>query len=113
MGFFSDAKDKLIASTVPAFLNRNYLQNYGRISDFKLNTTKRSIELELELKGEAHPVRVNVHEFQVAERDGKTVVIVKRISTSREWLTRAAEDFLVGRPIALPAEAARAIKSVL
>ena len=113
MGFFSDAKDKLIGSTVPAFLNRGYLQPYGRITDFEINTSAKSMELELELKGEVQPVRVHVEEFEIGEEKGRPVVRIRRISTSREWLTRAAQDFLIGRPIPLPPEATRAIKSVL
>lgn len=112
MGIFSGAKDKLIASTLPTVLNRSYLQPYGRIIDFQINTAAKSVEIELELKGETQPVRVNVQEFEIAEQNGKTVVRLKKIATSREWLTRVANDFLIGRPIALPAEAARAIKSV-
>src|SRR5687767_6857613 len=113
MGIFSQAKDRLIESTVPAYLNRSYLEPYGSITDFKINTTNRSIDLVLQLKGEAEAIRLNVEEFELIERDDNTFVQLKRVSTSREWLTRAAQDFLVNRPFRLPPEAGRALKTIL
>src|ERR1043166_4607259 len=97
------AKDWLIEKTAAAMLNQSVLKPYGELTRLKVDTTKRSIEGELELKGETQPVRIDIREYELLEEADATWFIIKDISTSREWLTILAQDFAVGRKLKIPA----------
>ncbi len=99
------AKDWLIEKTAVAMLNQSVLKPYGTLTRLKLDTTNHSLEAELELKGESQPVRIQVPEFELLEESGSAYLIIKSISTSREWLTTLARDFAVGRKFAIPESA--------
>lgn len=97
------AKDWLVEKTTMAMLNQSVLQPYGSLKRLKLDTTNRSVETEMELKGETQPVNIHVQEYELREKGGRTFIVIKRITTSREWLTTLARDFAVGHEFEVPA----------
>ena len=105
MGLFSKSKDKLVESMAPSLLNNSVLKPYGRIVDLKLDSQARTFEVTLELKGEREPVQIDVQEYELVKEDERLLLVIKKISTSREWLTELAEHFAVGRQFELPPEA--------
>jgi hypothetical protein len=96
------AKDWLLEKTAAAMLNQSVLKPYGTLTRLKLDTGRRSIEAELELKGESQPVNIEVHEYELSEENGRSYFVVKSISTSRDWLTSLARDFAVEKKLELP-----------
>jgi hypothetical protein len=96
------AKDWLVEKAGMAVLNQALLKPYGTITKLKLDTTARTVEAELDLKGEVQPVRLHVQEYVIRQDGARVFVILKRIETSREWLTTAARDFVLGREFELP-----------
>ena len=96
------AKDWLVEKAGMAMLNQAVLKPYGTITKLKLDTTARSLDAELELKGEMQPVRLHVQEFEIREAEDRAFIIIRKIETSREWLTTAARDFVVDREFELP-----------
>ena len=106
------AKDWLVEKAAVAMLNQSMLKPYGTLTRLKLDTTNRSIEAELDLKGETQPVRIEVHEYELLEESGSSYVIIKSISTSREWLTTLARDFAVGRKFEIPESARPFLKMI-
>jgi hypothetical protein len=106
------AKDWLLEKTAAAMLNQSVLKPYGTLTRFKLDTGRRSIEAELELKGETQPVSIEVHEYELNEENGRIYFVVKSMATSRDWLTTLARDFAVDRKFELP-EAVRSFLPVI
>jgi hypothetical protein len=96
------AKDWLIERTALPLLNQAVMRKYGEMTKLKLDTAQRSIEAEVELKGETQPIQVRVHEYEILQEGGTAYVVLKDISTSREWLTALARDFAVGRKFEVP-----------
>jgi hypothetical protein len=96
------AKDWLVEKAGMALLNQAVLKPYGTLTQLKLDTTARTIEAELELKGETQPVNLHVHEYELLEQDGRATVVLKDIHTSREWLTTLMNNFVVDREFTLP-----------
>jgi hypothetical protein len=96
------AKDWLVERAGMAMLNQAVLKPYGTMTSLKLDTTARTIEAELDLKGETQPVRLHVREYELRDEGGKTFIVFKDIQTSREWLTKLASDFVVARPFEIP-----------
>ena len=97
------AKDWLVEKTGTAMLNQSVLKPYGTLTKLKLDTAARSIEAEVELNGETQPVRIQIHEYELKEENGSLYFMIKKISTSREWLTALALDFAVDRKFEVPA----------
>ena len=101
------ARDWLLEKTVRVALNQTVLAPYGEMTVLRLNSAECSAEAEVLLKGEAVPIIVRVLEYEIRRDDERVSVIVKQISTSREWLTHLAQSFVVGKPFELPPAAAR------
>ncbi|HMJ88343.1 MAG TPA: hypothetical protein VK530_00920 [Candidatus Acidoferrum sp.] len=96
-------KDWLIEKTVPGLLNDRVLKPYGELTAFKLNSRERSAEGEIMLKGEREPVRVRIGSYEFIHEGDRTFVVINDLITSREWLTRLAQQFVIGKPFELPA----------
>jgi hypothetical protein len=96
------AKDWLVEKAGMAMLNQAVLKPYGTLTQLKLDTTARTIEAELDLKGETQPVRLHVREYEMREKDGKVFVVLKNVHTSRAWLTTLLGDFVVDKELELP-----------
>ncbi len=107
------AKDWLVEKAGMAMLNQAVLRPYGSLTSLKLDTTARTIEAELELKGETQPVRLHVREYELRERDGRALLLLKDVHTSREWLTTLLRDFAVDKEFELPESVRKFLPMVL
>lgn len=96
------AKDWLIEKTAVAMLNQSVLKPYGTLKRLNLDTKRRIIDAELELNGETQPVRVHIDGYEVLEEPDAAYLMLKDVTTSREWLTALARDFAVERRLKLP-----------
>jgi hypothetical protein len=96
------AKDWLVEKAGMALLNQAVLKPYGTLTQLKLDTTARTIEAELELKGETQSVNLQVREYELREQNGRATVVLKDIHTSREWLTTLMSNFVVEKEFTLP-----------
>lgn len=96
------AKDWLVEKAALVMINQALLKPYGTMTSLKLDTTARSISAEVQLNGELEPWVVQIPEYELIEEEGRAFVVIKSISTSRDWLTRLARDFGVGRRLELP-----------
>ena len=113
MGFLSASKDRLVETMAPGVLNSGFLQPYGRVTDFKLNSESRELDVTVELNGEVEPLRVHIQEYELTADDGKTFLIIHRVVTSRAWLTALVRDLAVGRKLELPENIAKQIARFL
>jgi hypothetical protein len=95
-------KDWLIEKTVPTVLNERVLKPYGTLTDFKFDSKLRTAEGEVLLKGEREPIRVRIGSYDLVTEGGRTFVIIQNFIASREWITRLAQDFLIGKRFELP-----------
>src|ERR1043165_7810528 len=80
------------------------LEPYGTMLRLQIDSTKKAVQLELMLKGETHPIIVSIDEYVIQEDASGLNLLVKKISTSREWITVVGEKFLVGRKIPISKE---------
>ena len=106
------AKDWLIQKAAVAMLNQSIFRPYGTVKDLKIDTTRRTLEVEAELKGESQPVRIQIAQYEIIEENGSAFVELKGITTSREWLTTLAQNYGEGRRIEIP-ESVRAYLPML
>jgi hypothetical protein len=113
MGFFSDSKDRLIETMALPALNRSFLAPYGQARELRINSTNKTAEILVDLKGEQQPLSVHIGKYEFSQNGSDTFVTIYAVKTSREWMTGLAEKFLVGRPIKMPAEFAGMLTRVM
>lgn len=110
--WLQDQKENTVSFVLEKMLRRK-LERYGRLLEFKLDSRQGAASVKVLLEGETDPVTVWIDEYQlISHRDG-TSVAVTRARASRQWLTFLLEDFLLGRPLQVPAEYASYVKMVL
>ena len=97
----------------PGMLNAGILEPYGRVTEFKLDSSSGELDVTLELKGEVEPLRVHIQEYELIEESGRMHLLIHRITTSRPWLTALAENLAVGRKLELPSEVAKTVARFL
>lgn len=106
MGFFSDSKDRMMEAVALPMLNNAWLKPFGHATSLKLDSSNRSAEILLELKGEQTPLKIQIQDYEVLREADGTFIVVKSVTTSREWMTAMAQEYVVGRRLAVPPEAA-------
>ena len=111
-GVLSHAKDAGASVAIEHLLAKR-LEPYGELKGLKLNSRERSIEVEVFLKGETEPLRVEVLEYELQMGPDQDYLVVKRVVASREWVTTLLNDFVVGRRQPLPHQHSKLVRLVL
>jgi hypothetical protein len=106
MGFFSDSKDRLMESMALPMLNNSLLKPYGQATHLRLNSGEKSASVTLDLKGEAEPIEITIGNYEIIPEGEKVFLIIRAVTTSREWLTTLAHEQLINKKLELPAQAA-------
>lgn len=103
---FRRLKDGAVSWTVEQML-RSWLEPYGELASFSLDSGARRMAADLLLKGETAPVRVEMTGYVVREGDEGLRLNYDDLTVSREWLQSLADKLLAERSIALPNSARR------
>lgn len=90
---FNPAKDRLIAGTVRLWFNQTH-QRYGTMTTIQINSTAKSIHVELDLKGEPTPLSIDIKSYEISTQSGETFIKLWDIESSREWINQLIGDFL-------------------
>ncbi len=98
---FTSLKEKALAAGVKAMINRE-IEDCGVVSELAIDTVRRTIRVELDLKGEPAPITVEVDSYELTEKNGKVYLKVGKVSASREWITAALKKYAVGQRFQLP-----------
>lgn len=86
------------------------LRGIGEMTELSIDTKKRTVRVKLELLGEPTPVEVEVAKYTLKSKGGTSELTIEEATASREWLTVALREFVVGQPFAVPAKAAVLLK---
>jgi hypothetical protein len=100
----SKTKDKLIAVGAKDRFNQ-LIRPYGKVLEFQLNTSERSVYVSFQLKGELETIQFWVREYNLVQnKNGQIFIEVygKDIETSREWLSKLINDQLGQQKILIP-----------
>jgi hypothetical protein len=105
---FSAAKDAMTGAAARKFVN-DRIERYGSVTNLRLDSKAKSVEVTCELDGETSPVTVRINRYEIEESGGKKFFRALKCSCSRPWLERALEDFVVGRRFEVPGWASAAL----
>jgi hypothetical protein len=86
------------------------LRSIGRMSELSIDTKTKRVRVRLELLGEKEPIDVEVLRYSLKEKGETTYITIEEVTSSREWLTVALREFVVGKDLAIPAEARAVVK---
>ena len=88
------AGGRLIAGTL--------LKNYGEVKTLAIDAQRKTIVLEIALKGEHELTRISIESYEWRRAEDRASMVVKEVTTSKEWLTALLNDHLVDREIQIP-----------
>ena len=91
--FFNPAKDFALEVAVKLWFNQTQ-NRYGHMTHIKIDTTAKSIHVELDLDGEPTPLKIDVASYQLNSESGETIISLGDIVTSREWINQLINDYL-------------------
>jgi hypothetical protein len=113
MGILSSARDRLVESAALAYLNGTVLAPYGRATNLRIDSTAKSLAIEVELKGETTPVQIEITDYELVKEGERYFARIKGARTSRDWLTALAQDHLLNRRFEVPAQAGSILMKAL
>ena len=113
MGFFSDAKDRVVEATALSMINKSFLEPYGKATKLRIDSTAKAVVVELDLKGETSLLEVRINNYELIKAEDGCYGIVHEMTTSRAWLTTLAEQQLLGRRLKIPPQAAKLLLRML
>jgi hypothetical protein len=114
---FLTSIQKAVGSLVPdsvvewgarEYFNHKY-KSLGTMTTLQIDSAKKTASVDLDLKGETQPLQITINRYELTTSGGKTLIEIKDFSTSREWITSVAREFLKGRTFEVP----EALKAVL
>lgn len=82
-----------MAGAVKLWFNQTQ-KRYGNMTTIQIDSTAKTIHVELELRGETSPVQLDVKSYKLSTEAGETFIELGEIETSREWINHLIEDFL-------------------
>jgi hypothetical protein len=88
----------MILDKLVLFAFNKKMGRFAQMLKLDVNSDKKSISLELLLKGENSPIQITVGRYEIltGEQSG---IKVSQISTSREWMTGLIQTFASERTI--------------
>jgi hypothetical protein len=110
-GSVAGLKDRALSKGVELAINAR-LKRFGKMLRFQLDSQKKTIELEVLLKGERDPLRVTVEHYEILREGEKYYLLAERIVTSREWINTVAENYLAGQRFEIPERYAKMLMLV-
>jgi len=86
------------------------LRSIGEMTELSIDTKTKRARVRLELLGEKEPIDVEILRYRLKEKGETTYITIEEATSSREWLTVALREFVVGQDLAIPAKAGVVLK---
>ena len=80
------------------------------MTEFSIDTKNKRVRVRLELLGEKEPIDVDILRYSLHDNGQATYITIEEVKSSREWLTAAMREFIVGQQFAIPAKAGAVLK---
>lgn len=78
-----------------------------------IDSASRRVRLRLALRGEVEPVDLDIRGYELERTAGGDWLTVLDAAASREWVTAALQQFVVGRRFRIPPQAAGALRLLI
>jgi len=91
--FLNPAKDFALEVAVKLWFNHTH-PCYGHMTHIQIDSTAKTIHVELDLKGEFLPLKIDVANYELTTEAGETFIKLGDIQTSREWIDHLISNYL-------------------
>ena len=86
------------------------LRSIGEMTELSIDTKTKQVRVRLELVGEKEPIDVEILRYSLKDKGETTYITIEEATSSRQWLTVALREFIVGQDLAIPAKAGAVLK---
>ena len=97
---FRQLKDAAIANALQAAVNSRI--HFGKVTAFALDSASKTVSLKVALAGESEEVSITLHDYKIEPDGPNWVVSLGRITSSKEWVERAARQFVAQPSLTIP-----------
>ena len=105
-------KDTTNSKVFKALIN-TAIKNYGTVLAFKIDSQNHSFLIELMLKGETLPVRIDISKYEFVQYGDSTSVIIHELTANREWMQTIMDFTILNKEFELPKKFDSAIKTLM
>jgi len=99
----------MLAFTARVAINTK-LRSMGQMTELLIDTKNKRVRARVELLGETEPIEVEILRYSLKEKGETTYITIEEATSSREWLTTALREFVVGQDLPIPAKAGAVLK---
>jgi hypothetical protein len=86
------------------------LRSIGQMTELSIDTKNKRVRVRLELLGEKEPIEVEILRYSLKEKGEMTYITIEEATSSRQWVTAALREFVVGQDLALAPKAGALLK---
>ena len=97
------SKDTTNSKLFKTVLNQ-VIKSYGTVLAFKIDSRDRSFLIELMMKGETLPIRIEISKYEFVKHEEHTSVIIYDLTANREWMQTVMDMFVLNKEFELPAK---------
>lgn len=94
-------RDRMTSSVALAWLRQKFIQ-FGHMLKLEIDSKKKTIQMQVQLKGEKDPIDVHVHRYLLVEENGSTFLELTDLDVSREWMNLLAGEWVKDKRIKVP-----------
>lgn len=105
-------KDAALSKGAKIAIN-SQIKEYGKMLKLNLDSTQKSIEIEVMLDGEHEALKVHIRNYEMTEENGRHLLKVHGVTTSRAWINTVASSYLEGKAFEVPEEYAKLLKVIV
>jgi hypothetical protein len=103
------SKDATLAFTARVAINTK-LRSIGQMTELLIDTKNKRVRARVDLVGENGPIEIEILRYSLKEKGETTYITIEEATSSREWLTAALREFVVGQDLPIPAKAGAVLK---
>jgi len=93
-------KNRAITTGLKVAINSK-ISRYGKVLKLELDTTAKSISMQLDLLGEQELITLTIDNY-IVDIASNAQITLNGIHTSRRWLDMVASDFIEGKTFTIP-----------
>ena len=89
------------------------LRSIGQMTELSIDTKNKRVCVRLELLGEKELIDVEILRYSLKEKGETTYITIEEVTSSREWLTVALREFVVGQDLPIPPKVGAVLKLLM
>jgi hypothetical protein len=94
-------KDGALEAAAKVYAN-DKIKNFGCVTNLRIDTGQKKIFIEAALQGEASLISVTIGNYDLTQSAEGSYIALGEISSSREWVGTALNEYLAGKKLRIP-----------